>query len=233
MTRARFGVQVLLVIALMVLVGLPNQRQLGAGSVWRANGPLVLDRAALAGAAAARAGGRGVYTIGYGAASTFAPGGGDALERRLSENALERRRRFVTPERVRALGGRYNAILGRAMSGSSAVIPGANLLLRNMVTGLVEARATAGENGEFLFLDVLPSGYVIELLGGDGAVMATSDLFAIQLGEVHETMVQAAGNTLAQFGGVLESTAAEAVQAAASQGVNRVTQPADTISPER
>jgi hypothetical protein len=104
--------------------------------------------------------------------------------------------------------------------------------LRNIATGAVEARGVADEHGRFAFLDVVPSGYVVELLDENGAVIATSEVIPIRINELRETTVRASGrHVFASVGGGLAPTAQTIVAAAASQGVNRVAPPERCASP--
>lgn len=235
MSPVRFGVQAAVVLTLLVLVTWPETRQLrGASSVWRTGGPLAGLRFGGDAARSTRRGERARPEVGYGSAGLENASivGSNPLQRKLDDNGIERRRR--TPAAVAALGGRINAIIGRARTSLNAAVPFARILLRNVVTGLVEARATADEKGEFTFLDVVPSGYVVELLGADGSVLATSELLNVDVGELRETTVRlsAARSMLAAFG-ILGPTAGEPVRVAINEGVNAVTQPANTVSPQR
>ena len=235
MTPVRFAVQVLIVLTLMVAVRWPELGQVRAVGVWRANGPLAGDRSA---AQAARRGARGDGTdngqFGIGSAA-YAPstGGGAALQQRLSEDTVEGRRRRPIHAGVLALGGKLNAILGRARTALNSPMPGARLVLRSLETGNVEARATANEAGEFVFLDVTPGGYVAELLGPGGEVNATSESLTIDLGDLVQTTVR--GTTVGAlrtiFGAVLDATANDAVLAASRDGVTQVAAPERCVSP--
>lgn len=236
MTPVRFGVQALVVLALVVLVSWPEHRRLRAVTIWRTNGPLAGDRAGAAGDPrfGGTGRGRGSYQIGYGSAYAGAGSGRDALTRKLYDNDLEGRRLYTTPYGVLALGGTINALHGFARTALNTPIPFARLVLRNISTGLIEARATADEEGRFLFLDVFPSGYIVELLGTDGSVVATSELVPLALGDLRQTTIRVAAvrGLTATFGNTLEPTAYEPITAAADSGVGPTT-PQAPISPSR
>jgi hypothetical protein len=174
------------------------------------------------------------YEIGWGMASL------QRAAARSSRNAgeaydweSEGRRRYVTPAAVIALGGRVNAIVGEVRTLQDVPLGRARLVLRNVMTGLAEAWATADDNGRFAFVDVMPSGYVVELIGSDGTVAATSEFVSIGAGDVRQTQVRLSGRKgLAPFG-MLEPTAATQTAAAAASGARAVTEPARTISPQR
>ena len=228
MTPGRFGVQSLIVLTLILLVSWPQQRDLPAITLWQ-TGP---DGAGTSNDASAssRMGRRGSYEIGYGSASY--QGSADAVTRRLYENDIEGRRRGRISPQVLALGGTLNALIGRTRTALSAPVPFARLLLRNIATGQVEARATADEHGRFTFVDVAPSAYVVELIGPDGSVVATSELVAIDAGDVRETTVRLSLPIVAAGAGV-GGSASEVVAAAEEGGVRRVAQPERAISPRR
>ena len=233
MSHARFGVQALVVLALMLGVSWPEQASVRALPMWRANGPLMRTRAE-PGQRPREGARRGEY--GFGRASYFGsmPGGSgpDAL-RRLFENQVERRRKRQTPASVLALGGKVNGILGRAWDALNSPMPAARLQLRSLTDGRLEARAVADGSGEFAFLDVMPDGYIVELVGSQGAVIAVSDPIFIEADDVQLTSVRAAAAARwrALFGNVLASTVDEPVAAASRDGVDAVTAPARCVSP--
>ena len=235
MSRARFGLQAAFVLSLFVLVSWPGRPEGRAVSAWRTDGPFATGRS---GAPSDRRlgvrGGR--YEVGYGSArlERTSAAGATSLFRRLFGNDVEGGRRYVTPPGVLALGGQINAIVGNARTTLNAAVPYARLLLRNLATGQIEARATAGEDGRFTFLDIMPSGYIVELIGPDGEVIATSEFVTIALGDLKETTVHAAdGEAVQRTFGTLAGTVDEPLGAAAGSGVNQVSAPDATISPQR
>jgi hypothetical protein len=237
MSPARFGVQILIVLTMLVAVSWPELGQVRAISVWRTNGPVSADRSVAFGVARVVMGDqeRAAGQFGFGSAAyapSFVRDAGD-LRRRLTEDTVEGRRRRTIPAAVLALGGRFNAILGRARTALNAPFPGARLLLRNLTTGLVEARATASDAGEFVFLDVLPSGYVVELVDDGGEVIATSESLTIDIGDLLQTTVRgtSAGVLQAMFGSLMDATADAVISAASRDGVTRVMTPERCVSP--
>ena len=232
MTPVRFGVHVLIVLILMFAVSWPQLGQVRAVAVWRVDGPLSASRGPVR---ATYRPGSNAGRFGRGPAA-YAPStgvGGNALRERLSTDTVEGKRRRAIPEGVLALGGKFNAILGRARTALNSPMPGALLVLRSLNTGLVEARATANESGEFLFLDVMPSEYVVELLGARGEVNATSESLAIDVGDLVQTTVRGTSQSAlkALFGSVMHGTANDAVLAASRDGVTQVTAPERCVSP--
>lgn len=232
MTHARLGVQTAIVLALIALVSWPETGRVRAVSAWRTNGPLVRPRAAARPASVGANANRGRGEIGFGSVSYVGsmPGHEPDALRRLYENRVERRHRREIPAAVLALGGTLNGILGRARDARNSPVPFARLLLRSLTTGLVDARAVADGAGEFVFLDVAPSGYIVELVGPDGSVLAVSDAFAIDIGDLRLTTVRT-GGVDALFGNVLWSTVDEAIAAGSRDDVTQVVAPARCVSP--
>jgi hypothetical protein len=232
MSTARFGVQILIVLTLMVVMNWPELGRVRAISVWRhAAQPSASEGGKQSGSASSRAS-RGEFGFGS-AVYTPSPGSmGGSFRRRLEEDTVETRRRRPTPARVLALGGTLNGIIGVARTAENAPISGARLVLRNLTTGLVEARATADGSGEFVFLDLFPSGYVVELLGSRGDVVGTSASLTIDIGDLIETTVRAPGEgRLEAMFGPVQPTAHDAVSAASRNGVTQVTAPERCVSP--
>jgi len=62
--------------------------------------------------------------------------------------------------------------------------------LRNIQTGEALHHATADELGQFSFVDLAPSDYVVELLGPDGSVVAASEVVKTSKGRLLRTVVR-------------------------------------------
>jgi hypothetical protein len=232
MTPVRFGVHVLIVLILMIAVSWPELGRVRAVSVWRADGPLSNGRGPVR-VAHRSSGHAGRFGRGSADYTSSTGVGGHALRERLSTDTVEGKRHRAIPAGVLALGGKFNAILGRARTALNSPMPGALLVLRSLKTGAVEARATANEAGEFLFLDVMPSDYVVELLGSGGDVNATSESLTVDVGDLVETTVRGTTQSAlkALFGSVMYGTANDAVVAASRDGVTQVTTPEHCVSP--
>jgi hypothetical protein len=230
----KFRVQSVGVLALVLLVGWPRFAPLPTLTVWRNGasglapqpGALTADeRLQAAEDLAARRGGAG------------RPG---SAARSREENA----RRLAAggsggfdglPEGLRETGAKINAIVGRARTVTGDPVRYARLLLRNTSTGLIEARATADQEGRFTFLDVIPSGYVVELVGLDGSIIAASELVSIENGVLRQATIRVAANSTVRaiFGGIVTSpTVQETVNRAADTGTRTIVPPAATNSPQ-
>jgi hypothetical protein len=132
---------------------------------------------------------------------------------------------YLTPAAA-AAGGKVNALLGTARTSLNASIPHARIVLRNIRTGEALAQTTANEEGQFTFLDVEASTYIVELLGADGAVVATSQMVTMVRGELRLVEVRvaaAAAAVKASLGNTLTPTAPQATRVASTNNVTRTT----------
>ena len=227
MNRTYFGVQAAIVLTMVMFVSWPQFRPVRAQAVWRFVPATVQqakadDAARHSDTSATR---RPVVGVGR-ATSTTAPTeseDGSASPRRFSHTQAAP---FFTPEWVSAEGGKINALIGLARTSLNIPIPYARVLLRNIGTGQIDARATATENGRFSFLDLDPSVYVVELLGADDSIVAASQMIAINRGEVRETEVRAAARAAivaATLGSNLTPTLPRTTAVAVSSDVTRIT----------
>ena len=228
MTRVRFALQALSLLGVFVLVTPPEYRPLMPVSVWRALPLFFLEPEAPAPAEDERD-----ATPGYAVERTAATGTLN-LSRHLVESPETGRRALSTAEELRALGARLNAIVGRARTTLNSPVPNARLRLRNTATGRIEARGFADENGQFAFLDLEPSGYIVELLGPAGQVLATSEYLPVSRGDLRNTTVRVAvGGPVLLAAHYPAGGADDPVALAESQGVTRLAQPLTSISPQR
>jgi len=238
MSRARFAVHASVVLMLVGLVSWPEQRRLRASPFWGSR-PVVTSGPTAPGGDPrfpeeppdGRQRQIGFGTISY--ASAPAAPGIPSLGQKLTENAYENRRPPLPPEML-ALGARINAIVGYTRTSANEAIPFARVWLRNVRTGEIEARAVADQFGQFLFLDIHPTGYVVELIGPDGTVIAASALVSIGNGDVRQTAL------FVPVGGPRRATAPAAtagapqmINTAVDTGVSRVGQPERAVSPQR
>jgi hypothetical protein len=228
MRRVHLGVQAAIVLAMVSSVSWPQFRQFRAAgttqSVWRYVPDAVLlaktnDAARFAGDARL-AGGRPGARVSNAAYTT----GVDATTRNPIVNAPSDPS-YATPAAVAVLGGRVNALLGFARTSLNTPIAYARVVLRNLRTGRVSARAVANERGEFSFVDLESNAYVVELLGPDGSVVAASPLVSMARGDVQQTelRVAAAATTITASFGTMAPTLQQATAVAAGSDVARTT----------
>ncbi len=231
MNRTHFRLQVALVLSLIALVGMPERGSVRELSVWRSNGPLAPDRETLNTSIEHVQDEARTVRIGYG--SLRADNGDDTAVQGLMKRADDRALFPELPQEAQALGARSNAIVGRARTSLNAPVPYARLVLRNLKTGMVEARATADQNGLFSFIDVLASGYIVELVSADGSVVASSEMVAVQNGALQQATVRLAANqtVAALFGSVLGPTASVPVTTAIENNIAQVATPTSCSSP--
>jgi hypothetical protein len=233
MTRRRFVLQAAFVVALAVFVSWPQFTSVRAASVWMYAPAATVE----GGADALRnaqlelgAGDLALQALAGDGALFGTTGAGDGA----GGQGQGGRDTFVTPFDVWELGGELNAIVGRARTLQNQPIPFATVVLRDILTGQVIARALANEEGLYQFLDVDASAYIVELLGDDGSVIAASSAVAVELGSVQETLVRAGArasqllvgsssqqNPFNQVGDELEGTLDETTDEASNQDVTR------------
>jgi hypothetical protein len=237
MTSVRLALQTVLVLGMVGFVSLSNHaRTPGADAAARQNGESGRVSESRAGSHVQAASGSGPsHAIGYGSMSiqraTTASAG--PWRQTLLEPGLSVRRERI-PISVLSLGARVNGIIGLAKTTLNTPVPFARLVLRDPVTGRVEARAVADDRGNFTFVDVTPSGYVVELIGPRDAVFATSDVVTVGVGELREAIVRLADTreALGTFG-TLAPAAEQPIAVAAQSGINAVTAPDRSVSPQR
>ena len=224
MRRTHLGVQAAIVLTMVAFVSWPQFRPVRAQSVWRYAPKAVLeartnDAARFAGdkSAAAR---RPNFAFNVAAFATTTQ---TTAQNLLTESQA---REDYTPTAVAALGGKLNALVGFARTSLNAPIPYARVALRNIRTGGVFARTVANDQGWFSFLDLDSNAYLVELLGADGSVVATSPMVSLARGDLRQTEVRvaaAAATVVRSFGSVMTPTEPQATTVATSNGVTRTT----------
>lgn len=113
------------------------------------------------------------------------------------------------------------SVLGAAWRFDNSPIPGAQVHLRNLVSGRVEATAVANAVGRFAFSKIEGGTYVVELVGDNGKVVAVGHAFVIAPGETVATFVRL-GTKVPWFSGFFGNAASAIASAAASQGITAI-----------
>lgn len=188
MKRTHLGLQAIIVLTMVWFVSWPEFRPVRAQSIWRYSPEAVLEaRTADAAryATAAAASSRQVSAGERSSLTRFVTTQPDSPV--ANDLPLE-----FTPGAIAALGGRDNALVGLAQNSLNAVIPRARVVLRDIRTGEALQQTTADELGQFSFIDLAPSEYVVELLGPDGAVVAASEVVTTSKGSLLRTVVRVA-----------------------------------------
>jgi hypothetical protein len=125
----------------------------------------------------------------------------------------------------------FGSIQVSAMSAGNTPLPHWSVRLRDARYGRLIATNITDEAGTFTFRDVDPGSYIIELLGGDQTVRATSALLAVNAGALVFAVVKLPTNpaALAVLLGVAgvalgQAAAATVKKAAESAGIPAVQQ---------
>ena len=131
-----------------------------------------------------------------------------------------------------SIATRATAILGTAWTADNAPIKQANLRLRNVVSGKIEATAVANDAGHFAFENVPGGSYVVELLNDGGHVAVVGQVFTIATGETVATFVRTS-TRVPWLVGFFNNTVSAVSSTAASQGVTAIAPLARPVSPKR
>ena len=128
-----------------------------------------------------------------------------------------------TPARVGAAAGSggMTSVIGAAWKMDNTPIPGAEVQLRNLVSGKVDARAVADQAGQFTFARIEGGTYAVELLGANGKIVTVGHAFAIPPGEPFATSVRL-GTKVPWFNGFFNNVASAVASTAASQGITAI-----------
>ena len=224
MRRTHLAVQAAIVLTMVSLISWPQFRPLHAQTVWRFSPAAVAqaqenDAQRFSSTSQERM--RQPFGLGNAAyTSTVTTGSSPAVRSDIERSA---------PTRGGAgddLGAKLNSVVGLAKSSLNAPIPYARVVLRNVKTGRVLERTMADSQGHFSFLGLYADEYLVELLGANGAVVASSALMALTRGEVRQTELLApvtAMTMAAVVGNAYTSTLPQTTNVATSSGVTRTT----------
>jgi len=194
MKRAHLGIQAAIVLTMVSFVSWPQFRPVRLQSIWRYTPAAVLearttDAARYTGAAAASSPRPFIGELSSSSTNLVPTAHGSTVV----DDALPE----ITPGAIAALGGTENALVGLAQNSLNASIPRARVVLRDIRTGEALQQATADELGQFWFVDLPGSEYVVELLGPDGSVVAASEVVKTSKGRLLRTVVRVAAATAA------------------------------------
>src|SRR5262249_27111089 len=90
----------------------------------------------------------------------------------------------------RATAQAATTIVGTAWNADNTPIKGANIRLRNVVTGQIAAVTKANDAGAFTFDNAVGGSYVVELVTDSGHVRAVGNVFTLAPGETVATFVR-------------------------------------------
>ena len=116
-------------------------------------------------------------------------------------------------------------VVGVAWTSEHRPITNPRLRLRNVVSGLVSARAVGNTNGEFTFEQVDSGTYVVELVDNGDRVRAVGEMVTVAAGETVATFV-VLSRALPAVPAILGNTAAAAAAGAGVSGLATVGSPA-------
>jgi hypothetical protein len=112
-------------------------------------------------------------------------------------------------------------IQGNALTSTNGVLPNAVVRLRDVRFGRVAATATTDKSGLFEFRGIEPGSYVVELVGSDGTILATSQILVVEAGQALSAIVKLPFSA-PPFGGIFGHTAASAAVVAAAAAASGV-----------
>jgi len=189
MKRTHLGIQAIIVLTMVSFVSWPQFRPVRLQSIWRYTPAAVLearttDAARYTGAAAASSPRPFIGELSSSSTNLVPTAHGSTVV----DDALPE----ITPGAIAALGGTENALVGLAQNSLNASIPRARVVLRDIRTGEALQQITADELGQFWFVDLPSSEYVVELVGPDGSVVAASEVVKTSKGHLLRTVVRVA-----------------------------------------
>jgi hypothetical protein len=112
-------------------------------------------------------------------------------------------------------------IQGNALTSTNGVLSNAVVRLRDVRFGRVVASTITDKSGLFEFRGIEPGSYVIELVGNDGTILATSQILSIDAGQALSAVVKLPFSA-PPFGGIFGHTAASAAVVAAAAAASGV-----------
>ena len=80
-------------------------------------------------------------------------------------------------------------VIGTVVDSTQVLVPNAPLRIRNLSTGEITGEGSSNDSGEFTFTVLEPGTYVVEMVSGDGYVIALSNAGSLARYEVFETRV--------------------------------------------
>ena len=113
------------------------------------------------------------------------------------------------------------SIQGVAWRADNTPIALAKVRLRNVVTGRLQNGVLADAEGRFVFREIRPGAYLVELADDEGHVLAVSHTFSVAAGETVATFVRLPPK-VRWFQGFFSNAAALVAAAAASTGITAI-----------
>jgi len=233
MRRTHLAIQAAIVLAMVSFISWPQFRPLHAQTVWRYSPQAIADAQAADTQRFSSENANAARTRFRVNAASYVGGAPTTAARRTD---IERSEPYTPPLGVAALGAKVNALIGLAKNTLNVPIPFARVVLRNSRTGEVVARVIADSQGKFTFLDLNSEVYVLELIGQNGAVVATSTVSTLVRGELRQTELRApvtATTVAAVVGNNYNSTLQQTQNVANASGVTRTSSALQTQESSR
>jgi hypothetical protein len=124
-------------------------------------------------------------------------------------------------------------VSGVAFHVDDTPIARAKLQLRNVVSGTIAGAAVANQGGQFVFIDITPGIYVVELISRSAKVLAVSDAVAVARGESATTFVRESSRP-GDFQDFFVNAAIAVSSVAATTGITTVSPQAKRpVSPQK
>jgi hypothetical protein len=118
-------------------------------------------------------------------------------------------------------------IAGMVIDHNAVPLPAARVRLRNLETKRIEEATTTNHAGEFTFVVLPDTPYVVELADQTGRILAVGDVVTAQAGEIAGGLVQMPAR-LPALGGIFGDTAGSVISAVSSAGLT-----SPPLSPEK
>ena len=113
------------------------------------------------------------------------------------------------------------SIQGVAWEADNSPIAFAKIRLRNVLNGRIHSGIIADRDGRFVFKEIAPGAYLLELVNDDGRVLAVGHTFALGPGETVATFVRLPRKA-PWFHGFFSNAAGLVAAAAATTGITAV-----------
>src|SRR5215471_17243453 len=110
------------------------------------------------------------------------------------------------------------SIVGTAWNADNTPIKGANIRLRNVVTGQIAAVTKANDAGAFTFDNADSGSYLVELVTDSGHIRAIGNVFNLAPGETVATFVRVR-TKVPWASAIFNSTVAAVATVAAAEGI--------------
>jgi hypothetical protein len=137
----------------------------------------------------------------------------------------------TVPGKQGASGQNASTVIGSVWDAQNQGIANAQVRVRNVATGKIEATLRADAQGRFTVQGLEGGNYVVELVNAQGKVLAIGPPFTVARGETVATFVRLTSR-IPGASGFFHNAAASAVATAATLGVTALTPGVQCASPD-